>query len=128
MRSKTSPATLAEAHSALAALAAEDLREMTEQRRLDRLAGLIVASDRIVVELARTVRQAELIGAAAKDGLPTMEAWLRVHGHLSKAEAAGVVRAGRSQSTRRRSPTGSSPPGGPPSSPGSPSRFEDRVV
>ena len=108
---------MAAAHSALAALAAEDLREMTEQRRLDRLAELIAASDRIVVELARTVRQAELIGAAAKDGLPTMEAWLQVHGHLSKAEAAWVVWAGRSQSTRPRSPTGSSPPGRAPSSP-----------
>jgi hypothetical protein len=34
-------------------------------------------------------------GAAEVDGLKTMASWLRGHGHLSVAEAARVVRAGR---------------------------------
>jgi hypothetical protein len=34
-------------------------------------------------------------GAAEVDGLKTMASWLRGHGHLSGAEAARVVRAGR---------------------------------
>src|SRR3712207_535269 len=54
-----------------------------------------MAQNRIAAEVARTVRKCEVSGAAEVDGLKTMASWLRGHGHLSAAEAARVVRAGR---------------------------------
>jgi hypothetical protein len=44
------------------------------------------------------VRECEVSGAAEFDGLKAMTSWLRGHGHLSPAEAARVVRAGRALS------------------------------
>src|SRR3712207_1677052 len=54
-----------------------------------------MAQNRIAAEVARTVRECEVSGAAEVDGLKSMASWLRGHGHLSVAEAARVVRAGR---------------------------------
>src|SRR5919112_2374657 len=62
---------------------------------LDRLGPLLVAQNRLAAEVARTVRACEVSGAAEVDGLKTMASWLRGHAHLSTAEAARVVRAGR---------------------------------
>src|SRR5688572_23524929 len=65
---------------------------------LDRLRPLLVAQNRIAAEVARTVRECEVSGAAEVDGLTAMGSWLRGHGHLSATEAARVVRAGRALS------------------------------
>ena len=81
--------------AALDALAAEDLAPLFGPALLDRLGPLLVAQNRLAAEVARTVREAEVSGAAEHDGLKTMGSWLRGHGHLSPAEAARVVRAGR---------------------------------
>ena len=54
-----------------------------------------MAQNRIEAEVARTVRACEVSGAAEVDGLTAMTSWPRGHAHLSTAEAARVVRAGR---------------------------------
>ena len=79
----------------LDALAAEDLTPLFGPALLDRLRPLLAAQNRLAAEVARTVREAEVAGAAEHDGLTTMPSWLRGHGHLSTAEAGRVVRAGR---------------------------------
>jgi hypothetical protein len=84
-----------ELQSALDALAAEDLKPMFGPQLLDRLAPLLQAQNRIAAEVARTVRECELTGAAESDGLKTMQSWLRGHAHLADSEAARVVAAGR---------------------------------
>ena len=81
--------------ASLDALAAEDLAPLFGPALLDRLGPLLVAQNRLAAEVARAVREAEVSGAAEVDGLKTMGSWLRGHGHLSTAEAAQVVRAGR---------------------------------
>ncbi len=81
--------------AALDALSADDLTPLFGPALLDRLRPLLVAQNRIAAEVARTVRQCEVSGAAEHDGLKTMASWLRGHGHLSTAEAARLVRAGR---------------------------------
>ncbi|TFV61306.1 HNH endonuclease [Geodermatophilus sp. DF01-2] len=81
--------------AALDTLAADDLTPMFGPQLLDRLRPLLVAQNRLAAEIARTVRACEVSGAAEVDGLKTMPSWLRGHGHLSTAEAARVVRAGR---------------------------------
>ena len=87
---------MGELQSALDSLAGEDLKPMFGPQLLDRLAPLLQAQNRIAAEVARTVRECELTGAAEHDGLKTMQSWLRGHGHLAEAEAARVVAAGRS--------------------------------
>jgi len=84
-----------ELQSAMDALAVEDLTPMVGSQLLERLAPLLVAQNRIAAEVARTVRECELTGAAEIDGLKSMASWLRGHGHLSPAEASRVVRSGR---------------------------------
>ncbi len=79
----------------LDALAAEDLAPLFGPALLERLRPLLVAQNRIAAEVARTVRECEVSGAAEHDGLMTMASWLRGHGHLPVQEAARVVRAGR---------------------------------
>ncbi len=79
----------------LDALAAEDLAPLFGPALLERLRPLLVAQNRIAAEVARTVRECEVSGAAEHDGLKTMASWLRGHGHLPVQEAARVVRAGR---------------------------------
>jgi hypothetical protein len=81
--------------AALDALAAEDLAPLFGPALLDRLRPLLAAQNRLAAEVARTVAEAEVSGAAEHDGLKTMPSWLRGHGHLSTTEAARVVRTGR---------------------------------
>ncbi|SDO20746.1 HNH endonuclease signature motif containing protein [Geodermatophilus sp. DSM 45219] len=81
--------------ASLDALAGEDLAPLFGPALLERLRPLLVAQNRIAAEVARTVRECEVSGAAEHDGLKTMGSWLRGHGHLSDAQAARVVRAGR---------------------------------
>jgi hypothetical protein len=80
---------------ALDSFAGEDLSPLFGPALLDRLRPLLVAQNRLAAEIARTVRECEVSGAAEVDGLKTMPSWLRGHGHLSDAQAARVVRAGR---------------------------------
>src|SRR3954454_25185347 len=86
---------MGELESAVDALAAEDLKPGFGPQLLDRLGPLLVLQNRIAAEIARTVRQCELTGAAEHDGLKTMQSWLRGHGHLAEAEACRLVAAGR---------------------------------
>ncbi|MGY1764692.1 DUF222 domain-containing protein, partial [Geodermatophilus sp. SYSU D00779] len=86
-----------ELYASLDALAAEDLTPLVGPALLDRLGPLLAAANRLAAEVARTVREAEVSGAAQVDGLTTMGCWLRGHGHLSVAEAARVVRTGRAR-------------------------------
>ncbi|MGR6965216.1 DUF222 domain-containing protein [Geodermatophilus sp. URMC 61] len=79
----------------LDALAAEDLAPLFGPALLERLRPLLAAQNGLAAEIARTVREAEVSGAAEVDGLTTMASWLRGHAHLSAAEAARVLRAGR---------------------------------
>jgi hypothetical protein len=83
-----------ELQSALDALAAEDLTPMFGPQLLERLGPLLVVQNRVAAEVARTVRECELTGAAESDGLKTVQSWLRGHGHLTTAEASRVVRSG----------------------------------
>ena len=75
--------------ASLDALAAEDLAPLFGPALLDRLGPLLAAQNRLAAEVARTVREAEVSGAAEVDGLTAMASWLRGHGHLSTTEAAG---------------------------------------
>jgi hypothetical protein len=84
-----------EVQSALDALAVEDLTPMFGPQLLERLGPLLVLQNRVAAEIARTVRECELTGAAESDGLKAMQSWLRGHGHLTAAEAGRVVRSGR---------------------------------
>ena len=84
-----------ELQAAIDALAADDLAPLFGPSLLDRLQELLVAQNRLAAEVARTVRECEVSGAAELDGLTTMGSWLRGHAHLSTTEAAGVVRTGR---------------------------------
>ncbi|SDZ25862.1 protein of unknown function, partial [Geodermatophilus africanus] len=79
----------------LDALAAEDLAPLFGPALLDRLRPLLAAQNRLAAEIARTVRECEVSGAAEVDGLKTTGSWLRGHAHLSTTEAARVVRTGR---------------------------------
>ncbi|WNV77864.1 HNH endonuclease signature motif containing protein [Geodermatophilus sp. DSM 44513] len=81
--------------ASLDTLAAEDLSPLFGPALLERLRPLLVAHNRLAAEIARTVAECDGVGAADHDGLTTMSSWLRGHGHLSHAEAARVVRAGR---------------------------------
>ena len=81
--------------ASLDGLAAEDLTPMFGPALLERLRPLLAAQNRLAAEIARTVRECEVSGAAEVDGLKTIPSWLRGHGHLSTTEAARVVRTGR---------------------------------
>jgi hypothetical protein len=78
-----------ELQAAIDALAADDLAPLFGPSLLDRLQELLVAQNRLAAEVARTVRECEVSGAAELDGLTTMGSWLRGHAHLSTTEAAG---------------------------------------
>jgi hypothetical protein len=86
---------MGELQSALDTVAAEDLKPMFGPQLLDRLREMLVLQNRVAAEVARTVRECELTGAAESDGLKSMQSWLRGHGHLAGAEAARMVAAGR---------------------------------
>ncbi|MGY1662590.1 DUF222 domain-containing protein, partial [Geodermatophilus sp. SYSU D00705] len=81
--------------SVLDAVVGEELAPLGAAELLDRLRGLLAASNRLAAEVARTVRECEVTGAAEHDGLKSMQSWLRGHGRLSPAEAGRVVRNGR---------------------------------
>jgi hypothetical protein len=81
--------------ASLDALAGEDLAPLFGPALLERLRPLLAAQNRLAAEIARTVRECEVSGAAEGDGLKSMGSWLCGHGHLSAREAARVVRAGR---------------------------------
>ncbi|SFL36411.1 DUF222 domain-containing protein, partial [Geodermatophilus ruber] len=80
---------------ALDGLAAADLKPLVGPVLLDRLRGLLTAQNRLAAEVARTVRECELNGAAEHDGLKTMASWLRGHARLSAAAARQLVHNGR---------------------------------
>ncbi|MCZ2817863.1 HNH endonuclease signature motif containing protein [Modestobacter sp. VKM Ac-2984] len=86
---------MSEFQSALDALAAEDLRGLTDGQLLDRTAMLVQLGNRVAAELTRTVRRAETTQAAEYDGLKSMRSWLIGHARLSQTEASRVVRSGR---------------------------------
>ena len=69
--------------AALDDLAAEVLTPLFGPALLERLRPLLAAQNRLAAEVARTVRECEVSGAAEVDGLKTMPSWLRGHGHLS---------------------------------------------
>ncbi|WP_448641966.1 DUF222 domain-containing protein [Geodermatophilus sp. URMC 63] len=62
---------------------------------LDDVAALVAERNRRDARLTRLVRAAELSQAAERDGLRSMASWLRGHCRLSAAEAARLVRNGR---------------------------------
>src|SRR4051812_50217603 len=62
---------------------------------LDRTAALLAAKNMLDAELARTVREGELTQAPERDGLKSMQSWLRGHARLSPAAAGQLVRNGR---------------------------------
>jgi hypothetical protein len=81
--------------SALDALAADDLHDLSPPALLERNAGLLAARNRIDAEIARITRRAETTQAAEHDGLKSMASWLRGHGRLSARTAGLLVRNGR---------------------------------
>ena len=86
---------MSELQSALDALAAEELHDLSAGRVLDRTALLVQLVNRASAELTRTVRHGELTQAAEHDGLASMRSWLVGHARLAPAEASRVVRSGR---------------------------------
>src|SRR5687768_13353473 len=72
--------------AALDALDADDLSPMFGPQLLDRLRMLVVAQNRLAAEVARTVRECEVSGAAEVNGLKAMTSWLRGPAHLSATE------------------------------------------
>ncbi len=62
---------------------------------LERLEPLLVATNRLAAEVARTVRQCEVAGASEHDGKASMASWLRGHHRLSAGTANQLVRNGR---------------------------------
>jgi hypothetical protein len=86
---------MGELASTLDAFAADDVHAMFGPQLLERLAELLRESNRLAAEIARTVRECELTGAAEFDGLKTMATWLRGHGRLSSHAASELVHTGR---------------------------------
>nr|WP_239521197.1 HNH endonuclease signature motif containing protein [Blastococcus saxobsidens] len=80
---------------ALDALAAERIEGLFGPALLERLGPLLAMQNRLAAEVARTVRQCELAGAAEHDGKASMASWLRGHARLSAAAANQLVRNGR---------------------------------
>lgn len=86
---------MSELRSALDALAADDVRDLSPRQQLDRIRELLEAKNRLDAQLARSVRAAELQQAAEDDGMKNMRSWLRGHGRLSPGAAGQLVRNGR---------------------------------
>ena len=86
---------MGELASALDGLAAESLSGLFGPALLDRLGGLLAAQNRLAAEIARTVRECEVAGAAEFDGLKNMAGWLRGHGRFSARAAKELVDTGR---------------------------------
>ena len=81
--------------AALDDLADEDLSGRFGPQLLDRLRPLLVVSNQLAAEVARTVRECELTGAVEHDGLASMASWLRGHARCSPGAAARLVGSGR---------------------------------
>ncbi|KQS73644.1 HNH endonuclease signature motif containing protein [Modestobacter sp. Leaf380] len=86
---------MSELRSAVVALAADDLHALRDGQLLDSTSELARTINRLQAELVRTVRHADVVGAAEHDGLRTMQSVLRGHHHFPPGAAAAVVRAGR---------------------------------
>ncbi|QNG36246.1 DUF222 domain-containing protein [Geodermatophilaceae bacterium NBWT11] len=86
---------MSELRSALDAFAVDDLHALPDGALLERTADLVEFVNRASAELTRTVRHADVVGAAEHDGLKSMQSLLRGHHHFSSGAAAAVVRAGR---------------------------------
>ncbi|KQS71330.1 HNH endonuclease signature motif containing protein [Modestobacter sp. Leaf380] len=86
---------MSELRSAVDALAADDLHALTDGVLLERTAEIVQTINRLQAELVRTVRHGDVIGAAEREGLKTMQSLLRGHHHYSPGAAAAVVQAGR---------------------------------
>ena len=95
MCSDRSSDPLTDLEAVLDRLAAEDMKEMFGPQVLDRTTRLLRAQNRLNAQVAHSVREGELIQAAAHDGLTTMQSWLRGHARLSPAAAHRVVGTGR---------------------------------
>ncbi|WP_347057919.1 DUF222 domain-containing protein [Blastococcus sp. HT6-30] len=95
MRSTGGSDAVSRLAAALDDLAAEDLAGRFGPELLDRLGGLLTASNRLAAQVARTVRECELTQAAEHDGLKTMASWLRGHAGFSAAAASRLVGSGR---------------------------------
>src|SRR5690348_14798873 len=81
--------------AALDELAAEELTGLAGPAVLDRLRVLLPLANRLAAEVARTVRRADVTGAAEHDGAKTMASWLRGHARFSSTAAGQLVRVGR---------------------------------
>jgi hypothetical protein len=88
--------------STLDCLAADDLHAMFAPQRLDRLGDLLQQQNRLSAELTRAVRECELMQASERDGLKSMQSWLRGHGRLSSALPRSWCATGGRRSTCRR--------------------------
>ena len=86
---------MSELWSALDALAADDLRGLSDGQVLDRTAMLVQLVNRASAELTRTVRHADTTRAVEHDGLKSMRSWLIGHVRLAPNDAMRVVRSGR---------------------------------
>ena len=82
--------------SLLDSLGAEPLDELvTADQVLERTALLVAVCNAADAELTRTVRAAENMQAAERDGQKSMRSWLRGHVRLSARAAARIVGNGR---------------------------------
>ncbi|MGY1721852.1 DUF222 domain-containing protein [Blastococcus sp. SYSU DS0533] len=95
MRSTGGADAVARLAAALDDLAGERLDGAFGPQLIERLRPLLVAGNRLAAEVARTIRQGELAGAAEHDGHKTMAAWVRGHARFSPAAASRLVAAGR---------------------------------
>jgi hypothetical protein len=68
---------------------------VTDDQVLNRTALLVAVRNAADAELTRTVRKAENMQAAERDGLKSMRSWLRGHVRLSARAAAQIVGNGR---------------------------------
>src|ERR671921_2996748 len=86
---------MGELQSAIDALAADDLFDLTASQVLDRTAELVRARNRIDAQLALVLRHGDSTQAAEHDGKASMASWLRGHCRLSNAAIGQLKRAGR---------------------------------
>ena len=79
-----------------ALLDAAELDELvTDAELLERTALLVQAVNAVAAELTRTVRRAENLQAAERDGQKSMRSWLPGHLRLSRGAAHRISRNGR---------------------------------
>jgi hypothetical protein len=86
---------MSELASVLDELASLDVDNLSAAEKLDLIAELSTAVNRLQAQLGRVVRSADGEQAYALDGAVSMKAWLRGTCHLSPSEATAVVTTGR---------------------------------